>query len=33
MADTPEQHRARMARKKAVVDAGIAQATIERGVV
>jgi len=33
MADTPEQHIARMARKKAVVDAGIAQATIERGVV
>jgi cob(I)alamin adenosyltransferase len=33
MADTPEQHRARMARKKAVVDASIAQATIERGVV
>jgi cob(I)alamin adenosyltransferase len=33
MADTPEQHRARMARKKAVVDAGIAQATVERGVV
>lgn len=33
MADTPEQHRARMARRKEVVDAGIAQATIERGVV
>ena len=33
MADTPEQHKARMARKKAVVDSGIAQATIERGVV
>jgi cob(I)alamin adenosyltransferase len=33
MADTPEQHRARMARKKAVVDASIAEATIERGVV
>ena len=33
MADTPEQHSARMARKKAVVDAAIAQATIERGVV
>jgi cob(I)alamin adenosyltransferase len=33
MADTPEQHRVRMARKKAVVDANIAQATIERGVV
>lgn len=33
MADTPEQHRVRMARRKAVVDAGIAQATIERGVV
>jgi len=33
MADTPEQHRARMARKKAVIDASIAQATIERGVV
>jgi cob(I)alamin adenosyltransferase len=33
MADTPQQHRARMARKKAVVDAGMAQATIERGVV
>ena len=33
MADTPEQHSARMARKKAVIDAGIAQATIERGVV
>jgi cob(I)alamin adenosyltransferase len=33
MADTPEQHSARMARKKAVVDAGIAQATVERGVV
>ncbi len=33
MADTPEQHRARMARKKSVIDAGIAQATIERGVV
>lgn len=33
MADTPEQHKARMARKKAVVDASIAQATIERGVV
>ncbi len=33
MADTPEQHSARMMRKKAVVDAGIAQATIERGVV
>jgi len=33
MADSPEQHQARMARKKAVVDAGIAQATIERGVV
>lgn len=31
MADT--QHRARMQRKKAVVDAGIAQADIERGVV
>ena len=33
MAETPEQHQARMARKKSVVDAGIAQATIERGVV
>jgi len=33
MADTPEKHRVRMARKKAVVDASIAQATIERGVV
>jgi cob(I)alamin adenosyltransferase len=33
MADTPEQHRARMARKKAVIDAGIAQANIERGIV
>lgn len=33
MADTPEQHRVRMARKKAVIDANIAQATIERGVV
>ena len=33
MPDTPEQHKARMARKKAVVDASIAQATIERGVV
>ena len=33
MANTPEQHSARMARKKAVVDAGIAHATIERGVV
>ncbi len=33
MADTPEQHRTRMTRKKAVVDASIAQATIERGVV
>ncbi len=33
MADTPEQHQTRMARKKAVVDAGMAQATIERGVV
>ncbi len=33
MADSPDQHRARLARKKAVVDAGIAQATIERGVV
>ncbi|MGV8934546.1 MAG: cob(I)yrinic acid a,c-diamide adenosyltransferase [Gallionellaceae bacterium] len=33
MADTPEQHKARMARRKAVVDAGIAKATIERGVV
>ena len=33
MTDNPEQHSARMARKKAVVDAGIAQATIERGVV
>lgn len=33
MLDTPEQHSVRMARKKAVVDAGIAQATIERGVV
>jgi cob(I)alamin adenosyltransferase len=33
MADSPDQHRARMARKKALVDAGIAQATIERGVV
>jgi cob(I)alamin adenosyltransferase len=33
MADSPEQHRTRMARKKAVVDASIAQATIERGVV
>lgn len=32
MADTPAQHKARMARKKAVVDSGIAQATIERGV-
>ncbi len=33
MADTPEQHRVRMARKKAVVDASIENATIERGVV
>lgn len=33
MADTPDQHRARMARKKAVIDAGIAQATVERGIV
>lgn len=33
MPDTPEQHKARMARKKAVVDAGIARATDERGVV
>jgi len=33
MADTPEQHRVRMARKKAVVDASIEKATIERGVV
>jgi len=33
MADTPEQHRVRMARKKTVVDASIAQATIERGIV
>lgn len=33
MADTPEQHSARMARKKAVIDANIAKATIERGVV
>jgi cob(I)alamin adenosyltransferase len=33
MADSTDQHRARMVRKKAVVDAGIAQATIERGVV
>lgn len=33
MPDTPEQHKARMARRKAVVDAGIAKATIERGVV
>ena len=33
MADTPEQHRVRMARKKAVIDAKIEQATIERGVV
>ena len=33
MADNPEQHKVRMARKKAVVDSGIAQATIERGVV
>ena len=33
MADTPEQHQARMARKKAVVDAGIARATEQRGVV
>lgn len=33
MADSPEQHRARMARKKSVIDANIAQATIERGVV
>ena len=33
MADTPEQHRVRMARQKAVVDASMAQATIERGVV
>lgn len=33
MADTPDQHRARMARKKAVIDAGIAQANVERGIV
>ena len=33
MSDTPEQHKARMARRKAVVDAGIAKATIKRGVV
>lgn len=33
MADTPEQHKVRMARKKAVIDASIDQATIERGVV
>lgn len=33
MADTPEQHRVRMARQKAVVDASMARATIERGVV
>jgi cob(I)alamin adenosyltransferase len=33
MADSPAQHRARMQRKKAVVDAGVAQAAIERGVV
>ncbi len=33
MADTAEQHSARMARKKAVIDSKIADATIERGVV
>lgn len=33
MTDTPDQHRARMARKKAVIDAGIAQATVDRGIV
>jgi cob(I)alamin adenosyltransferase len=33
MADSDTQHRARMARKKAVVDAGIAQATEVRGIV
>ena len=33
MADTAEQHSARMARKKAVIDSKIAEATIERGVV
>ena len=33
MADSSAQHRARMQRKKAVVDAGVAQAAIERGVV
>lgn len=31
-ADTDVRHRERMARKKAVVDAGIARATLERGV-
>lgn len=33
MPDTPEQHKARMARRKGVVDAGIARATTERGIV
>jgi len=33
MTDSSTQHRARMQRKKAVVDASTAQATIERGVV
>ncbi len=33
MADSPAQHRARMARKKAVIDQHVAEASIERGVV
>ena len=33
MADSPAQHRARMARTKAVVDEGIAHATTQRGVI
>ena len=33
MADSPAQHRVRMARKKAVIDKSVAGANIERGVV
>ena len=33
MADSPAQHRARMQRKKAVIDKNVAEACIERGVV
>ena len=33
MVDSPAQHRARMARKKAVIDKHVAEASIERGVV